>query len=40
VEQLGGSVGVAVILSALAVVGIGFGAGAMLARFATATLLP
>jgi NADH-quinone oxidoreductase subunit N len=40
VEQLGGSVGIAVILSALAVVGIGFGAGAMLARFATATLLP
>lgn len=39
-EQLGGSVGTAVALAALAVVGIGFGAGALLARFATATLLP
>ncbi|MEO8311550.1 MAG: NADH-quinone oxidoreductase subunit N [Caldimonas sp.] len=40
VEQLGGSVGAAVSFAALAVVGIGLGAGALLARFDTVTLLP
>ncbi len=40
VEQLGGSVGTAVALSALAVMGIGLGAGALLVRFDTVTLLP
>lgn len=40
VEQLGGSVDAAVSFAALAVVGIGLGAGALLARFETVTLLP
>ena len=40
VEQLGGSVGTAVALAVFALLGIGLGAGALLAQFHTATLLP
>jgi NADH-quinone oxidoreductase subunit N len=40
VEQLGGSVGTAVVLAALAVLGIGVGAGALLTRIGTGALLP
>ncbi|MDQ2734909.1 MAG: NADH-quinone oxidoreductase subunit N [Pseudomonadota bacterium] len=40
VEQLGGSVGTAVALAVFAVMGIGLAAGALLAQFHTATLLP
>lgn len=40
VEQLGGSVRAAIIITALALVGIGLGAGALLARFQAVALLP
>jgi NADH-quinone oxidoreductase subunit N len=40
VEQLGGSVGTAVVLAALAVLGIGVGAGALLTRIGAGALLP